>query len=150
MQVLPWLAHGAAIWVAVNAVILTAAVHRIRRQRFGAERRAAVRFERTGTITVDGALCQIRDVSLTGASIAAPDRLPAPGQQVHVRLRLGNTTISMPATVQSTVGDDRQIAGLNFSTISATQQAELALALFATGSIPTLTPTRPTAEQHAA
>jgi cellulose synthase (UDP-forming) len=37
-------ANGSALWLAVNSVLLTVAVRRIRQEWYGAERRAAVRF----------------------------------------------------------------------------------------------------------
>jgi cellulose synthase (UDP-forming) len=40
----PRAANGSALWLAVNIVLLTVAVRRIRQERYGADRRAAVRF----------------------------------------------------------------------------------------------------------
>jgi cellulose synthase/poly-beta-1,6-N-acetylglucosamine synthase-like glycosyltransferase len=68
----PWTAHGTAIWLVVNAAALTAAIRRIRAPRFATERRASVRFDLTGTATVNGVPAELRDASLTGASLLLP------------------------------------------------------------------------------
>ncbi|HET6213934.1 MAG TPA: glycosyltransferase [Micromonosporaceae bacterium] len=138
----PWVAHGAAVWLLVNAVMLVLAAKRIRHLRFAAERRASVRFERAATVSVDGVPCQPRDVSLTGASVAAPGALLRTGQQVRVRLDVGGTTLVLRAVTRSVVAhdDDRQVAGLEFHDIGHGDQARLALALFGTGIVPQLVP----------
>jgi cellulose synthase (UDP-forming) len=136
----PWIAHGAMTWLAVNATLLALAAHRIRRRRFGAERRAAVRFDRSGRAGVDSVLCRLDDVSLTGASVTAPAGLLRPGRRVHLRFGLRSATFALDAVVRTVTGiparGTREQAGLEFRWMSPTTQADLALALFATGVAP--------------
>jgi cellulose synthase (UDP-forming) len=90
----PIAAFAACGWLVFNLVLLVAAVARIRTLRFGAERRASVRFAVTLPARLDGAPCVAEDLSLTGARISSPSPLPAdptslvlevPGRGVSLR-----------------------------------------------------------------
>ncbi|HEX6355725.1 glycosyltransferase [Actinophytocola sp.] len=136
----PWVAHGVMIWLVVNAAILVAAIHRIRLERFGTERRAAVRFDHPGIAHLNGTRYTLRDVSLTGASVTGDTSSARPGQRVHLRLDLPATALVVPATVRLVTRGGWPTLGLEFDGITPAQQARLALALFGTGLTPTLTP----------
>jgi cellulose synthase (UDP-forming) len=85
---------AAAGWLAFNLLLTAAAIGRIRAIRFGAERRASVRFQVRLDARLDDVACVAEDLSLTGARLSAPTRLPdepsvlvleAPGQPVVLR-----------------------------------------------------------------
>jgi cellulose synthase (UDP-forming) len=87
-------AFAAAGWLAFNLALVTAAIARIRAIRYGAERRASVRFAVSLPAQLDGVSCTARDLSLTGARVSAPSPLPgepstlvleAPGRAVVLR-----------------------------------------------------------------
>jgi cellulose synthase (UDP-forming) len=87
-------ASVAAGWLAFNLAMVTAAIARIRAIRYGAERRASVRFPVSLPAQLDGVACTARDLSLTGARVSAPSPLPAepstlvleaPGRAVALR-----------------------------------------------------------------
>jgi cellulose synthase (UDP-forming) len=87
-------AFAAAGWLAFNLALVTAAIARIRAIRYGAERRASVRFAVSLPAQLDGVACTARDLSLTGARVSAPSPLPgepstlvleAPGRAVVLR-----------------------------------------------------------------
>jgi cellulose synthase (UDP-forming) len=136
----PWVAHGAAFWLLVNIALLVRAVRRIRHERFGAERRAAVRFELPGVVFIDDeAVCPLRDVSLTGASVLAPDGLLHAGQRSHIHLEAAGILLGLDVLVRATVRvAEGDVAGLEFDRLDAHAHATLALALFATGVEPSL------------
>jgi cellulose synthase/poly-beta-1,6-N-acetylglucosamine synthase-like glycosyltransferase len=149
----PWTAHGAALWLVVNAAILVAAVNRTRSVRFAGERRAAVRFEVSGQARLDAVPAQLIDISLTGASLLAPATTAAPGQRVSLEFEFDTSTLQLPAVVQSVSStrpvaaaqaipaDDAGLAqvGVKFDNLSASTAAELTLALFRTGITPKVT-----------
>jgi cellulose synthase/poly-beta-1,6-N-acetylglucosamine synthase-like glycosyltransferase len=149
----PWTAHGAALWLVVNAIVLVAAVNRTRSARFGAERRAAVRFEVSGEVQLDDIPARLIDISLTGASLLAPARGVTPGQRVDLEFEIDTSTLHLPAVVRSisgyppgaagqagaTGGADLAQLGVEFDDLSVGTAAELTLALFRTGITPKVT-----------
>jgi hypothetical protein len=136
---IPWVAHGSAFWLTINSVMLVLAVRRIRHERFGADRRAAVRFDLSGTVAVFDIDCQLRDVSLTGVSLTTADGLLQPDRRVRVTLNLAGVALGLDAVVRTIVtSDGGDVAGLQFDGLDVDQQATLALALFGTGIAPTL------------
>jgi len=148
---IPWVAHGAAFWLAVNAFILAAAIRRIRHQRFGAERRAAVRFDLTDPVYVDDTVCRLRDISLSGLRVDAPGGMLGTDRCVRVRLDLGGGTFALPAVVRSVGRGPWATAGLEFADLTPEDEAVLALALFRTGNAPTVVPgDLPTSDTEAA
>src|SRR6266540_1714835 len=60
---------GAAVWLIINTVFVGVAVSRIRALRYGAERRASVRFAVSLTGRLNGRRCVVEDLSLTGARV---------------------------------------------------------------------------------
>ncbi len=157
----PWTAHGAALWLTVNAMILIVAVNRTRSHRFASERRAAVRFEVSGEARMDGRPARLVDISLTGASLLAPARTSAPGQRFWLEFEVDASTLRLPsvvrtvssrpaATARATPADDAEPAqlGVEFENLSASTAAELTLALFRTGIIPKVTFPGPYRAKH--
>jgi hypothetical protein len=63
-------------WLAFNLVLVAAAITRIRALRYGAERRASVRFPVALPAHLDRVSCIATDLSLTGACLSAPRRFP--------------------------------------------------------------------------
>jgi hypothetical protein len=90
----PAAAFAAAGWLAFNLALVAAAIARIRAIRYGAERRASVRFPVALPARLDGVSCMATDLSVTGARLSAPSPLPqqpstlvleAPGRAVVLR-----------------------------------------------------------------
>ncbi len=134
-----WVAHAAALWLLVNVVVLAMAARRIRDERFGADRRAAVRFDLGGTVLLDGTPGRLRDVSLTGLHVAAAPGTVSSGQRVRAGVTVGERLLELDAVVRAVrprAGHDS--VGLELVDVSATQSAALALALFRTGIAPQL------------
>ncbi len=69
------LAVGAVVWLVFNAAFVSMAVARIRALRYGAERRASVRFAVSLTGRLNGRRCVIEDLSLTGARVRLTTQL---------------------------------------------------------------------------
>ena len=136
----PWAAYGAFGWLVVNTVLLALAVRRIRDVRYGAERRAAVRFDVTGTAELDGRAGQLLDASPTGARLALDVDAPAAGDRVVLYVEAGNQQLHLAAVVRSARARDRgqTLVGLEFTEGQVQQKAALALALFRTGAEPQL------------
>jgi cellulose synthase (UDP-forming) len=105
-------AFAAAGWLAFNLALVAAAIARIRAIRYGAERRASVRFPVSLPAQLDGVTCTATDLSLTGAQVSAPSPLPgepstlvleAPGRAVALRCAVraridhphGNQTVAV-------------------------------------------------------
>ncbi len=133
-----WVAYGSLLWLAVNAVLLMAAVHRIRSERFGAERRSSVRFHVDAAGWIDGTPVRVLDVSLTGAKLLIGAGAPVHGDRVHVGIDLlaSGKAQTMQAEVRGRwpVGETgATVVGVEFSAGQERELAALALALFATG-----------------
>lgn len=134
----PWVAHGAAGWLLVNGVLLLAALRRTLALRYGSERRAAVRFELSGAVDVDGTPARLRDLSLTGLQVVVAEPGAPVGSQVRVALPLPGGALGLRATVRSARSvADGVVLGLELAP-DAAAQAALALALFRTGITPRL------------
>jgi hypothetical protein len=133
-----WVPGGALVWVALNVVIMIAAIRRIRRVSFGAERRASVRFVVDASADLDGFATRVRDVSLSGARLLCDDIVPwQSGEAVTMVLTLPDRRLSIPATLRL-VQDQPEggmLLGVEFTDISMGQQGELALALFRTAEL---------------
>lgn len=130
-----WAAYGAAFWLVLNSYLVVLAIRRIRSTRFGAERRASVRFRTNLTGTLDAAPCTIEDISLTGAraslDAAAFQSEPPPSGKSTLTVDLGDTTFHFQVFRRSAVaGKYRGQVGLEFVEGQEQERARLALALF--------------------
>jgi cellulose synthase (UDP-forming) len=118
-------AFAAAGWLAFNLALVAAAIARIRSVRYGAERRASVRFPVSLPARLDGMACTATDLSLTGARISAPSPLPrepselvleAPGRDVAldctVRARFDHPDGSQTVAVEFQPGQWPAIGAL--------------------------------------
>jgi cellulose synthase (UDP-forming) len=134
----PWAAYGAFGWLVLNSALLTLAVRRIRDVRYGAERRAAVRFDVTGTAVLDGVAGELLDASPTGARLALEVAAPAAGDRVVLDVEAGNQRLRLAAVVRSARADGggHTTVGLEFTEGQVQQKAAFALALFRTGAVP--------------
>jgi len=134
-----WIAAGAAVWLVVNLALLVTAMRRIAAARSAAERRAGVRFEVHGHAVVNGRLARLHDLSLTGASLRVHVP-PAPGQEIMLGLTVDGSVLQLPAVVRTARGlAERTVPGhwtqigVEFTDLSDTVAARLALSLFRTG-----------------
>ncbi|HEX5332142.1 MAG TPA: glycosyltransferase [Cellulomonas sp.] len=143
---LPWVAHGAMLWVVVNTGFLVAARRRIMLQRYAGNRRDSWRFA-TGdvpvTLEVAGvhAAGSLSDLSLNGGRLHVPD-----GQGVS--LAVGDTVLvevdliepdgtvdrmALRATVRSVTVEASGALGAGLSLhLDTSEQARLALVLYLT------------------
>jgi cellulose synthase/poly-beta-1,6-N-acetylglucosamine synthase-like glycosyltransferase len=135
-----WVPAGAAFWAVVNGFFLLRAVQRIRAAEFGANRRAAVRFEVSGPAEVDGQAVRVRDLSLTGARVVVSGGSGlAVGHQVRVCLPVSYGAVTFTSVVRRVQGFGAEdLVGIEFVAPERTAQAALALALFETGVAPDL------------
>jgi cellulose synthase (UDP-forming) len=107
-------AFAAAGWLAFNLVLVAAAIARIRAIRYGAERRASVRFAVALSARLDGVPCTATDLSMTGARISSP--APLPGEPSELVLETPGQDVLLRCLVRSRVDqpDGRQILGVEF------------------------------------
>jgi cellulose synthase (UDP-forming) len=110
----PAAAFAAAGWLAFNLALVAAAIARIRAIRYGAERRASVRFPVTLPARLDGVACMATDLSLTGGRISAP--APLPGEPSELVLQAPGRDVLLRCLVRSGVDhpDGRQTIGVEF------------------------------------
>ena len=133
---LSWAIYGSFAWLVANVFILVRAIGRVRDLRFGGERRGSVRFESSFAGTIDGAPCQILDLSLNGARIAI-DGLST--MDVHLLVvSADDRELALEAVARSTRPDQngRMTVGLEFAPDQNLARADLALALFRTTVVP--------------
>ncbi len=127
----PWAAYATAGWLVLNTVLLVAAIGRVRALRFAGERRASHRFETVLHGRIDGAPCEIHDLSLTGARI---ELAALPDLDIHLlTVPIDGGEVVLKAVTRSGRRDRaKTIVGLEFLPDQDTARAQLALALFAT------------------
>jgi hypothetical protein len=110
----PAAAFAAAGWLAFNLVLVAAAIARIRSIRYGAERRASVRFAVALPARLDGVACTAMDLSMTGARISAP--APLPGEPSELVLEAPGRDVALRCLVRSQFDhpDGHQTVGIEF------------------------------------
>jgi cellulose synthase (UDP-forming) len=128
---IPWAAYATAGWAIINVVLLVSAIGRVRALRFAGERRASHRF---GTVLhghIDGAPCEIHDLSLTGARIEL-DGLP--DLDTHLlAVPIDGGEVVLEAVWRSMRREGaKTIIGLEFLPGQDVARGRLALGLFAT------------------
>jgi cellulose synthase (UDP-forming) len=109
----PAAAYAAAAWLVFNLAVVLAAIVRIRGVRFGAERRASVRFEVVLRAELDGVPCVATDLSLTGARVSAPT-LPATVSTLALRMPEQDVNLRCVERARFDDPDGGQTVGLEF------------------------------------
>jgi len=107
-------AFVAAGWLAFNLALVTAAIARIRAIRYGAERRASVRFPVSLPAQLDGASCTATDLSLTGARVSASS--PLPGEPSTLVLEAPGRAVALGCAVRARIDhpDGSQTVAVEF------------------------------------
>jgi cellulose synthase (UDP-forming) len=133
-----WAIYGSLLWLTVNTGLLITAGLRIRAERFGAERRAVVRFDMDAPGWVGGSAVRIVDVSLTGARYRVDGVAPDRGDPVVMALELNSR--EAPVVLRGMVRDRRivvagrsTIVSVEFDPGQSHERAAIALTLFANG-----------------
>ena len=110
----PEAAFAAAGWLAFNLALVAAAIGRIRSIRFGAERRASVRFPVSLPARLDGLPCRATDLSITGARITASSSLPGVPSELVLEAPGRDVTLGCVVRSRSDRPDGRQVVGVEF------------------------------------
>ena len=133
-----WAANGSALWLAVNSVLLAAAVRRIRQERYGSERRGAVRFPVSGHALVDDQPGRLLDASLSGFRIVLAS--PVVDDRCVVTVDVGSGPVRVHCLVRaqfarSLPGEGRRtVVGLEAVPGQVVAQGVLSRALLQTSS----------------
>ena len=142
-----WATNGSALWLMVNTALLVAAVRRIRQERFGSERRAAVRFPVQGHALVGGVPAALLDASLTGFRVVRPE--PVDGDCCTVTLDVGSGPVSIECLVRSQFdrptpdGGSQTVVGLQSLPGQVAAQGVLSRALLQTSNRVAVVPVLP-------
>jgi cellulose synthase (UDP-forming) len=127
-----WTVYGAAFWATVNAVLLIAAIERIRSDRFATDRRTAVRHQIAGKVLVDSLPAHLIDISVGGALVRAETGTPI--DLVHeMKFQFeGGRPIALRCFERSrlSVGDGGSLVSLQFADHQDREISELAIGLF--------------------
>jgi cellulose synthase (UDP-forming) len=130
----PGVAHGAAFWLVVGAVILWMTINRIHTLDFAPERRGSFRHEVHAAAQLDDQDAVVTDLSLTGARVAVVGDAPEPRSGIPVRLVIdgGHTTQTLTADVAAIDrhGDGRATVRVAFHDGQWTKLARLTEGLF--------------------
>jgi hypothetical protein len=130
----PWTAYGAAFWSVVNLGFLTAALNRIRSDRFASERRGSVRLQIGAPANIEGRAGHIVDVSMGGALVQCTDP-PAPSSgslTIEFQLTGADITLTAQERGRQVLADGSALIRLHFEPDQVPQLAGLATALFGT------------------
>jgi cellulose synthase (UDP-forming) len=152
---IPWAAYATAGWLVLNVILIVSAIRRVRSLRFAGERRASHRFQTVLQGRIDGAPCEVHDLSLTGARVELEG---LPDLDTHVlAVPIDGGEVVLDAVSRSTRRDGAKlIIGLEFLPGQDVMRARLALQLFETRLSPAdvmspdSRPTRPFPEDAAA
>lgn len=139
----PWAAYASFGWLVLNVFLIVSAIGRVRDLRYAGERRASVRFEAVFSGSFDGAVCQILDLSLTGARVAV--RSVSELDSHHLLVLVDGEEVAIESTVRSQRVDSggRTVLGLEFLPGQSLARAALALGLFHTTVVPARTDAPP-------
>ncbi len=129
---LSWAVQAAFGWLILNVFVLVRAIGRVRNLRFGGERRTSVRFETAFAGTLDGARCQILDLSLSGARVTAGPITAGPAHALVIDVDGHPVALEVSVRSVRADGSDRTVLGLEFLADQNLARAELALGLFQT------------------
>ena len=132
----PWAAYASFGWLVLNVFLLVSAIGRVRDLRYAGERRASVRFEAEFSGSFDGAVCQILDLSLTGARVAVRSLAEIEPHQLVVLLDGEQVAIESTIRSQRVDSGGRSVLGLEFLPGQNLARAALALGLFHTTVVP--------------
>lgn len=136
-----WVAYGAVFWLLFNAVMLVAAVSRIRSERFSTDRRSAVRLRVGAPVSIDGEAGDLLDVSIGGALVRSK-RACGTGGMHELRIKLGGEKeleLRCEERSRQPVGSGGALLGLRFIEGQDRELGHLAIVL--AGGRPT--PARP-------
>jgi cellulose synthase (UDP-forming) len=131
----PAAAIGAALFLCGNTALLVAAGRRIRDPRFSPNRRESHRFDVHLGGRLDGKLCRITDLSMTGCLAHVAGSPPASGAVANVDVSLPGESLRLVCVVRRVLaGPPPEIAvGLEFEPGQAVVLGRLAVALFNRG-----------------
>ena len=127
-----WTVYGAAFWTLVNAVLLAAAIHRIRSDQFATDRRTGVRQHVEGDVQVDGAPAHLLDVSIGGALVRTGVTVAGRSRHVLTMTFTGDQVVRLACEERSrqTVGNEGNIVSFQFRPGQDREIGRLAVALF--------------------
>lgn len=128
----PWAAHGAAFWLCFNGVIVVLAIRRVLLTRYGAERRASVRFTTQLAGYINEQRCRIDDLSLTGARVTVRGA-PSIGDSGQLCVDLNGREIKLEVRVRMAHPVPQLLHtsyGVEFEPGQIRERRKLALAIF--------------------
>ena len=128
----PWSAHGATFWLCFNGIVVILASRRVLLTRFGAERRASVRFATQLVGSLNGHPCWVDDLSLTGARVTVHGS-PTIGDSGQLSVDLDGREIRLDVGVRMTHPVPQLLHtsyGVEFEPGQIQERRRLALALF--------------------
>ncbi len=128
----PWAAIGAAVFLAMNEALLLAAIGRVRSSRFAGNRRASTRLPVRVAARMNGMVCEVRDLSVTGARVLLPTPAPEIPPRVALTLELERDVIRLECAVRRrpAIRRDGAEVGLQFEPDQEEELARLAVGLF--------------------
>jgi cellulose synthase/poly-beta-1,6-N-acetylglucosamine synthase-like glycosyltransferase len=126
---IPWVAHGAAFWLCLNALLVLLTLRRTTARTYAAELRSAFRFPSDAIASFGGLNCTITDLSMTGARLRLPTIALSTTESGTLRIRHGGTLLELAATV-ITRSTREAVIGVEFDPTQYTQLATLACLLF--------------------
>jgi cellulose synthase/poly-beta-1,6-N-acetylglucosamine synthase-like glycosyltransferase len=127
-----WTVYGAAFWMVFNAAMLTAAIVRIRSDRFATDRRSSVRLKIGGRVHIDDKPAHLLDVSVGGALVRSDD-VTATGGLHELRIHfVGDDDIVLWAEERSRqlVGDGGALVSFMFTENQEAEIGRMAVRLF--------------------
>jgi cellulose synthase (UDP-forming) len=127
-----WTVYGALFWVLVNLGFLTAALSRIRSDRFASERRAAVRLQTGGPARIERRPGHLLDISIGGAMIRCEHPPEYRAEPPAIELACAGQEIALLGEERGrqTLPDGSAIIRLRFVEQQAPELARLTRALF--------------------
>ncbi len=98
-------------WLLVNTMFLVVAIDRIRRNRYGGERRGGLRTEHQAQAVMGGFRARTVDISLNGASVLVRGDGFEVGQEVLLQIKVHGQIARLHSTVRRT--DETRVHGVN-------------------------------------
>ena len=126
----PWVAHGAAVWLVVNAALVIFTLRRTTARHHNSEQRGGYRFPSDATAEFGGRPCTITDLSMTGARLRRSPLTPHALDPGALVLGHHGDTVELAATIVNRDASGDGTVGIVFDPGQYTALAELAEMLF--------------------
>lgn len=130
----PWSVYFAMVWLFFNALLISAAIERIRSSRFASDRRSSVRLHASGRAQLDGHDAEVIDISIGGALVRVSEDgfSTTTGTTSALTLAFDHDAVTLQSVVRNVheVPDQGTLVSLQFASGQNRAIGQMSVGLF--------------------